>query len=314
MPLTVAQCKTMLAHALKDERLSALWEGIRNQGDDAPEGCGRGISVLCRVCGDAGPEGTARAYVEAPPIGMVLCANRLNELIEVQDALRHELTHAYDMCERRLDLTKCSSLAYSEVRAAREAECRLYRDTAPFNSDLSFFKMLKESCVRSRATRATKALFPNEGGDCVTAAFAEALADLSPHSGTSSSSSHLATGSSPAFSSARVDKNERESSSSRSDDGRGGGGGKASRAEVEKEEEDLRRVVAEAKEAKRAVDAATIFEAQSPSERPPPSLFLPSLPCFPGSLTRDVAVYPATGVASARELKYFATCLEAKSR
>ena len=182
----------------------------------------------------------------------------------------------------------------------------------PSGNGIELYTLLSR---RSRATRATKALFPNEGGDCVTAAFAEALADLSPHSGTSSSSSHLATGSSPAFSSAQVDKNKRESSSSsRSNDGRGGGGGKASRAEVEKEEEDLRRVVAEAKEAKRAVDAATIFEAQSPSERPPPSLFLPSLPCFPGSLTRDVAVYPATGVASARELKYFATCLEAKSR
>ena len=82
------------------------------------------------------------------------------------------------MCAARMDLLKCRELAYSEVRAAREAECRLYSETKPFSS--SFFQRAKESCIKNKATRATQALFPQEGAGCVVEAFAAALADLSP--------------------------------------------------------------------------------------------------------------------------------------
>ena len=161
--ISEAECQAFLNKALEDERLSALWEGIRRQGGDetAPRGCGPALSMLCKTCGKKGAEGGARAFVEAPPVGLVLCANRLAGLEDVKAALRHELVHAYDMCAARKDLTRCAELAYSEVRAAREAECGAYREYGPW---LGLTKVMRDGCVRDSATRATQSLFPGEQG------------------------------------------------------------------------------------------------------------------------------------------------------
>ena len=67
------------------------------------------------------------------------------------------------------------------MRAAREAECRKYRDTPPFNNqDLAIFRYLKDKCVKRAAMRATRAIYPDEGAACVAAAFDAAVLDLSP--------------------------------------------------------------------------------------------------------------------------------------
>lgn len=39
----------------------------------------------------------ARAYMEAPPMSVVLCANRLADRTEMEEALVHELVHVYDV-------------------------------------------------------------------------------------------------------------------------------------------------------------------------------------------------------------------------
>jgi hypothetical protein len=39
----------------------------------------------------------ARAYMEAPPMSVVLCANRLQDRREMEEALVHELVHVYDV-------------------------------------------------------------------------------------------------------------------------------------------------------------------------------------------------------------------------
>ena len=44
-----------------------------------------------------GPEGKARAYFSAPPPTVVFCANRLRSKKEVEEAMVHELIHAYDV-------------------------------------------------------------------------------------------------------------------------------------------------------------------------------------------------------------------------
>lgn len=59
-------------------------------------------------------------------------------------------------------------LAYSEVRAAREAECF---------SSTRFFKTI---CVKDRATIATKNMFPSKGQDCVRQVFEDAMNDRTP--------------------------------------------------------------------------------------------------------------------------------------
>lgn len=39
----------------------------------------------------------ARAYMEAPPMSVVLCANRLQDRTEMEEALVHELVHVFDV-------------------------------------------------------------------------------------------------------------------------------------------------------------------------------------------------------------------------
>ena len=39
----------------------------------------------------------ARAYMEAPPMSVILCANRLKDEEEMEEALVHELIHVYDV-------------------------------------------------------------------------------------------------------------------------------------------------------------------------------------------------------------------------
>ncbi|KAL7527367.1 hypothetical protein ACHAWF_002151 [Thalassiosira exigua] len=83
------------------------------------------IAIECQKCGsETRAEAGARAYVRGPePLSIVLCSNRLSSQREVDEALTHELVHIFDVHSRGMNLRDCRQLAYSEVRAAREAEC-----------------------------------------------------------------------------------------------------------------------------------------------------------------------------------------------
>ena len=70
-----------------------------------------------------------------------------------------------------MDLTNCAELAYSEIRAAREAECHYTPQVC------SWFK---KQCVKSTATRSTATLFPEEGAKCVMGVFETAFRDMGP--------------------------------------------------------------------------------------------------------------------------------------
>eukprot|EP00903_Cladosiphon_okamuranus_P017858 g16435.t1 len=184
-------CQMHLADALRAKRPRRLLEaiqqglsakgggsGISDSGDTAesdsaaaePKG---GLRLECRVCPPTGPAGGARAYLEAPPPGIVLCANRLGSQREVEEAAVHELVHAYDYLVVGLPLLDCQSLAYSEVRAAREAEC----SKASRSFLCSFFR---KKCVRSTAARSTEGLFPGMGAGCVDSVFDAAYQDEGP--------------------------------------------------------------------------------------------------------------------------------------
>lgn len=65
----------------------------------------------------SGPAAGARAFLESPPPGVVLCANRLGSRQEVEEAVVHELVHAYDYMVAGIELRKCRSLAYRSVVA-----------------------------------------------------------------------------------------------------------------------------------------------------------------------------------------------------
>ena len=140
------------------------------------------IPVECKLCSTDpnSAESQCRAYVSSPvsgtvdndpPLidGIVLCANRLETRQELEEALLHELVHVHDAFVKRLNLRRCEDLAYSEVRAAREAECN-FRAIPVF---------MRKSCVREKATNATMCMFPgNQGRYCVNKVFDKAFADM----------------------------------------------------------------------------------------------------------------------------------------
>ena len=130
------------------------------------------LEIQCRECGSNGPEGSARAFLRGPsPLTIILCTNRLSltNSEEIDEVLTHELIHVFDVHHRKWDFSNCQTLARSEIRAAREAECG--------SLSLGFWK---ESCVRNKAKEATKNMFPYHGFDCVNKVFKDAMRDSAP--------------------------------------------------------------------------------------------------------------------------------------
>ena len=60
-------------------------------------GVGTTLNIKCLNCAEEGIAMKARAYMEAPPMSVVLCANRLQDRREMEEALVHELVHVYDV-------------------------------------------------------------------------------------------------------------------------------------------------------------------------------------------------------------------------
>jgi hypothetical protein len=129
------------------------------------------LKIECRPCSNTGPESGARAFVMGPsPLSIVLCSNRLSyhDSSEMEQVLVHELLHVYDVRVHGLDLRSCENLAYSEVRAARDAECK---DAW----------LAGRYCVPNKAYMATSNLFPpKEAKACLARVFDDAMADTAP--------------------------------------------------------------------------------------------------------------------------------------
>lgn len=128
------------------------------------------IELKCRKCSDQGPEAGARAFLLGPtPLSVVICHNRIHPEADVySEVLTHELIHIYDVQNLKLDLTRCENLAYSEIRAAKAAECR------------NTWSQLQSFCVKQKAICATNNLFPSQGRDCVQKVFSRAFEDNQP--------------------------------------------------------------------------------------------------------------------------------------
>jgi len=178
-------------------------------------------SIKCRPCSSvtAGEAG-ARAFIQiasnrsnsnsnsnsnSSRLEIVLCSNRLRKS-EIEEALLHELVHYYDYTNNRytiniiitiiiiiititiirVDFSSCEGLAYSEVRAAREAECKGY-NIYPFED------WVKKKCVSFYASKSTCNMFPNIGSSCVHKVIDEAMKDLSPNNNTTTSNNNTNT-------------------------------------------------------------------------------------------------------------------------
>lgn len=129
------------------------------------------LRIECRPCANSGPESGARAFVMGPtPLSIVLCSNRLSfeTSEEMEQVLVHELMHVYDVRVNQLDLRACENLAYSEVRAAREAEC-------------AQAWLAGRYCIKFKALSATSNLFPpDQARACIERVMKHAMQDSAP--------------------------------------------------------------------------------------------------------------------------------------
>lgn len=160
MSCSVSRCEEFLKSLESIPRIKTLLDSIS----------GGRPKIECRACSDFGPEGAARAalFNDSPPT-LVLCTNRLEEK-DLPEAVTHELIHAFDFSNQRCNFYTCDGLAYTEVRAAREAECSRYFP----------FQFMKDHCVKHHATQSTSNLFGKDAGACVERVFLEAYADMHP--------------------------------------------------------------------------------------------------------------------------------------
>jgi hypothetical protein len=178
------------------------------------------MNIQCRICSDTGPEGNARAFVMGPsPLSIVVCQNRLttatnpstnhhltnnnnhhDAMDEMEEILTHELVHVHDVRALALNLLECQNLAYSEIRAAKYAECDILHrpnSTAATTSSNPFYLIRggggggggqhhyhhqqQRACVKAKAIQATRNLFgERRARECVNAAFESAYADARP--------------------------------------------------------------------------------------------------------------------------------------
>eukprot|EP01039_Chlorochromonas_danica_P005931 gene5931-6529_t len=135
------------------------------------------VEVLCDVCANTGVEGSARAYLSLERnVKIILCANRLQPQ-DIPEVLIHEAVHAYDFLHNpQINMQTIEGLAYSEVRAAREAECA------------KTWSVWKDRCIRGKAAEATHNVFSQHGQslascrESVDRVFDKANADLKPWS------------------------------------------------------------------------------------------------------------------------------------
>jgi hypothetical protein len=131
---------------------------------------------------------------------------------EMDEIITHELIHIYDVRQLQLNLIHCNDLAYSEIRAAREAECSQFNTTTTTANTIimsnnnnstttttttnnnidKYQKQHKQQykqwsdCVRTRATTATKNIFPSyRAHQCIQNVYTTAMADLRPFSSSS---------------------------------------------------------------------------------------------------------------------------------
>lgn len=157
---SVEECEAFVAEVKKKSpKIAKLLQGVK----------GEEPTIGCRPCSSTGAEGNARAALfDSDPLEVVLCTNRLKKE-SLEEALTHELVHAFDFSNNRCDFRYCDGLAYAEIRAARYAECK-----GPF-----MFEWMRDRCIKDTATSSTKNFFA-DAESCVRKSYASAMADEAP--------------------------------------------------------------------------------------------------------------------------------------
>ena len=100
--------------------------------------------VTCRNCDDIKEKGAKAFIVSGNPMEVVVCLNRNVQTKDISISLIHEMIHAYDYVLNRCDFNTCKGLAFTEVRAARYAECN--------GEKINYFR---NNCIKKHAINST---------------------------------------------------------------------------------------------------------------------------------------------------------------
>jgi hypothetical protein len=151
-------CQKIVSDLEKDPVLRKLFDSIKSN-----------VTMSCQTCSGEGKERNLKAYLTNLN-KIVLCTNKLKVKDDYKTALIHEAIHAYDLENMKSQFLTCDGLAYSELRAAREADCNQHFP----------FKWMKDNCIRQHASKCTEIMYPGKGSECVQRAFDSAMMDLKP--------------------------------------------------------------------------------------------------------------------------------------
>lgn len=127
------------------------------------------MNIVCGECSNSGNISKYRGFLQKEPFQIVLCANRIQKR-EIEEVLVHESTHAYDLINKKVDFNTCEGLAYSEIRAARNADCA---NDSPLTKDacISYRALLSTACSHSES----------DAMKCITSQYSKAMKDIEPN-------------------------------------------------------------------------------------------------------------------------------------
>ena len=155
---SVTECRQVVEDLIAvNPRFAALLSGENGQ-----------INADCRVCSDTGAEANKTSFMTINPDEVVLCVNYIKKA-DIKKELTFQATQAYDFFHQRTNFNTCEGIAYTKVRAVRDAYC----STQPF-------EWMTTMCIFTFAGVATKAVHPKSGDSCVSAVFDRAMADKHP--------------------------------------------------------------------------------------------------------------------------------------
>ena len=115
-------------------------------------------NVSCRRCETLG-EGATQLKKAAfhRDFGILLCANHLPNKGEQEDAMAHEMVHAFDFLKFKYQEKNLKHVACTEIRASMlSGECRWVREFWQ-RKQRHRFTMLFQDCVRRRAVQSVQA-------------------------------------------------------------------------------------------------------------------------------------------------------------
>ena len=105
-------------------------------------------------CVPCAPEVQATGIFD-PEIGVTLCQNWLDNGLQTEDTMSHELLHAYDHCRVKFDQLNCRHHACSEIRAANlSGDCKWSREV--FRGNVGKLLGQHQKCVKRRAALSLK--------------------------------------------------------------------------------------------------------------------------------------------------------------